>query len=174
MLLCKFIPFSSNSLLFFIMSSPLPISSTIANFQAKLSSISLGNVCKVLAFSGLALFTLYVFVFSPPNYQLSDFLSSFKQKFSMKNPFRTDVSHIMFSIVGSMNTWKFKRYYSESWWRPNLTRGHVFFERPPSGEFLPWSYSSAPFRVNEDITGFAVYPKIKWPDQVVELSLFNS
>ena len=167
------------------MSSPPPISSTIANFQPKLSSITLGNVCKVVAVSGLALFTLYVFVFSPPNYQLSDFLTTLKQKFPINNPSSpsssslppadppTNISHIVFSIVGSMNTWKYKRHYSESWWRPNVTRGHVFFERPPSGEFLPWSNLSAPFRVNEDISRFGVYPKIRWRDQVVKLSLLT-
>lgn len=159
------------------MSSPLPMNSTIAKFRTKLSSISQGDVCKVLAFLGLALFIIYVFIFSPPNYQPSDLLTTLKQNFPIINtspsstsPSLTDpptnASHIMFSIVGSMNTWKYKRYYSESWWRPNVTRGHVFFERPPSAEFLPWSDSSAPFRVNEDITGFAVYPRIKWPDQV--------
>ncbi|KGN66496.1 uncharacterized protein LOC101213989 [Cucumis sativus] len=159
------------------MSSPLSMNSTIAKFRTKLSSISQGDVCKVLAFLGLTLFMIYVFIFSPPNYQPSDLLTTLKQKFpiintsplstslSLTDP-PTNASHIMFSIVGSMNTWKYKRYYSESWWRPNVTRGHVFLDRSPSAEFLPWSDSSAPFRVNEDIRGFAVYPRIKWPDQV--------
>lgn len=153
------------------------MSSPLGKFGTKLSSIAQGNVSKVLVLSGLVLFMLYVFMFSPPNYQPSDLLTSLKQKLPIINTYPsstpppitdapTNVSHIMFSIVGSMNTWKYKRHYSESWWRPNVTRGHVFFERPPSAELLPWSDSSAPFRVNEDITGFAVYPRIKWPDQV--------
>ena len=47
-----------------------------------------------------------------------------------------------------------------------MTRGYLFLDRAPTNEFLPWSSSSAPFRVNENITTKKLYPKLVNPSQV--------
>ncbi|KAL0000003.1 hypothetical protein SO802_019605 [Lithocarpus litseifolius] len=65
-----------------------------------------------------------------------------------------------------MNTWSNKKSYIEAWWRPNVTRGYLFLDRPPTEEFQPWPSTSPPFRINEDITKLKVFPKISRPIQV--------
>ena len=62
-----------------------------------------------------------------------------------------------------MNTWKYKKLYIEAWWRPNVTRGYLFLDRPPTEEFQPWPATSPPFRINEDIAKLKVFPKISKP-----------
>lgn len=127
-----------------------------------------------MAISGLFIFLFYVISFDTNHYsyQPSDLLATLKQKFPListttkEDPPRTNISHIVFGVVGSMNTWRFKKPYSESWWRPNITRGYLFLDRPPSKEFLPWPSSSLPFRVNKDIRGFKIYPRFARPGQV--------
>ncbi|KAJ6755203.1 hypothetical protein OIU79_027759 [Salix purpurea] len=63
----------------------------------------------------------------------------------------TGISHIVFGVASSVNTWERRRSYVESWWRPNVTRGYIFLDRDPSQRFHPWPSSSPPFRVNEPI-----------------------
>ncbi|KAJ6424781.1 hypothetical protein OIU84_025536 [Salix udensis] len=63
----------------------------------------------------------------------------------------TGISHIVFGVVSSVNTWERRKSYVESWWRPNVTRGYIFLDRDPSQRFHPWPSSSPPFRVNEPI-----------------------
>nr|GME11420.1 uncharacterized protein LOC109156312 [Ipomoea batatas] len=50
-----------------------------------------------------------------------------------------------------------KKWYAESWWRPNTTRGYVFLDGPP-GRGL-WAASSPPFRVSEDTSRYRAYDK---------------
>ena len=148
------------------------ISSNLSTIQQNPTPLSLGTLCKSLAISGLVLFLFYTFLFNPPNYQTSDLLSTIKQKWPTSSPIistnstKTNISHIVFGIVGSMNTWKYKKSYIEAWWRPNVTRGYLFLDRPPTDEFQPWPSTSPPFRINEDITKLKVFPKISRPIQV--------
>ncbi|PON89146.1 hypothetical protein TorRG33x02_150090 [Trema orientale] len=141
-----------------------------------MGTLPLGALWKSLAISGLFLFFFYIVLFDTHHhYQPSDLLETFKQKWpsstllantSSTSPTPTNISHLVFGIVGSMNTWKHKRFYSQAWWRPNITRGYLFLDRAPTNEFLPWSSSSPPFRVNENITTKRLYPKFLSPTQV--------
>ncbi|XAR60650.1 O-fucosylpeptide 3-beta-N-acetylglucosaminyltransferase [Bertholletia excelsa] len=67
-----------------------------------------------------------------------------------------NVSHIVFGITSSSNTWPARRTLVESWWRPNLTRGYIFLDsvRP---NYFPWPPSSPPFRVSENTTRYKDY-----------------
>lgn len=61
----------------------------------------------------------------------------------------TNITHLVFGISASSNTWNDKKHYVESWWRPNITRGYLFLDRPPT-EHLPWpSAVDPPFKVSE-------------------------
>ncbi|KAI5334610.1 hypothetical protein L3X38_024743 [Prunus dulcis] len=126
-----------------------------------------------LAISALILLSFYIFFFDKShNYQPLNLLEPFQKSCPAANTSSpsplppTNLNHIVVGIVGSMNTWKKKKAYTEAWWKPNVTRGYLFLDRAPKPEFLPWPSSAPPFRVSEDITGFKVYPKIVRPDQV--------
>ncbi|KAJ7964074.1 Protein of unknown function (DUF604) [Quillaja saponaria] len=126
------------------------------------------SLLKSLVLLGLVLFMLYTLLFSH-HYQPPNLLAIHKQKRPVSRSVTnspTNLSDIMFGIVGSVKTWKHKRSYVESWWRPNVTRGYVFLDREPSQEFLPWSSNSPPFRVNRNITKSKLYPKIVNPIQI--------
>ncbi|XP_062084083.1 uncharacterized protein LOC133790451 [Humulus lupulus] len=139
---------------------------------------SFGDLLKSLAISGLVLFLFYIVLFdSTHNTKRFDLLETFIQKWPISSspnhtlptppsppPIKTNLSHLVFSIVGSMNTWKHKKLYSESWWRPNVTRGYLFLDKPPKNEFLPWPSSAPPFRVNENVK--RIYERASSPSQV--------
>ncbi|CAN1755482.1 hypothetical protein LINPERHAP1_LOCUS5741 [Linum perenne] len=94
----------------------------------------------------------------------------FHQSSDLSTSSATNISHIGFIVVTSLTTWKHRRPYTDSWWRPNVTRGYVFFDQDPS-EFLPWPSTSPPFKINEDITKLQVYPKLVNP---IEVRIFRS
>nr|XP_023906598.1 uncharacterized protein LOC112018317 [Quercus suber] len=121
----------------------------------------------------LVWFLFCTYLFNPPNYQPSDLLSTINKKWSTSSPIistnnstKTNISHILFGICGSMKAWKHRKSYIEAWWRPNVTRGYLFLDRHPTEEFQPWPSTSPPFRVSEDLTKLKVFPKILWPIQV--------
>nr|VDD33953.1 unnamed protein product [Brassica oleracea] len=62
----------------------------------------------------------------------------------------TNLSHLMFVLVGGSRTW-----------RPNVTRGNIFFDVEPSKEFQPWSRDLPPLKVNEDLKKLKIYPKLR-------------
>ncbi|KAL1546323.1 hypothetical protein AAHA92_22934 [Salvia divinorum] len=68
-----------------------------------------------------------------------------------RRPVRTNLSHIVFGIGGSAQTWGTRRRYCELWWRPNATRGHVWLDRRPEKE---WPATSPPYRVSADTRRF--------------------
>ncbi|XP_042476233.1 uncharacterized protein LOC122057934 [Macadamia integrifolia] len=85
---------------------------------------------------------------------------------SFSNASSTDISHIVFGVTGSINTWRNRRHYIEEWWQPNITRGYVWLDRIPS-ELLPWSPSSPPYRVSTDTTeAFKDYNRHGMPDAI--------
>lgn len=66
----------------------------------------------------------------------------------------TDVSHIVFGIGGSIQTWRERSRYSELWWRPNVTRGYVWLdEEPPLN--MTWLPTSPPYQVSADTSRFS-------------------
>ncbi|XP_071712359.1 uncharacterized protein [Rutidosis leptorrhynchoides] len=64
----------------------------------------------------------------------------------------TNISHLVFGIVGSTEAWYYRKGYIESWWRPNVTRGYLYLDTNPTNDLLPWSQNSPPFRVSDDLS----------------------
>ncbi|XP_019155429.1 PREDICTED: uncharacterized protein LOC109152288 [Ipomoea nil] len=64
----------------------------------------------------------------------------------------TNMSHLIFGIVGSEGAWHNRKAYVESWWRPNVTRGHILLDKEPTGDLLPWSPQSPPYKISYNIT----------------------
>ncbi|KAK1390220.1 putative N-acetylgalactosaminide beta-1,3-galactosyltransferase [Heracleum sosnowskyi] len=75
------------------------------------------------------------------------------------SPSTTNISHLVFGISAATKSWKNRQSYIESWWKPNVTRGIVFFDDPLSKDLLPWPPSSPPYKVSENATNFEVYKK---------------
>lgn len=68
-------------------------------------------------------------------------------------PAPTNLSHIVFGIGGSAQTWNRRRSYTELWWRPAEMRGHVWLdEKPPDGQ--AWPGTCPPYRVSADASRF--------------------
>lgn len=65
----------------------------------------------------------------------------------------TNISHVIFGIGGSINTWNDRKHYSELWWQPNLTRGYVWLDERPDPSYK-WPDASPPYRVSEGWTRF--------------------
>ncbi|KAL8531616.1 hypothetical protein ACS0TY_008276 [Phlomoides rotata] len=64
----------------------------------------------------------------------------------------TNLTHIAFGIIGSVNTWPHRRLYLQAWWRPNRTRGYVYLDRTPTPNLLPWPQTAPPYRVANNLT----------------------
>ncbi|KAI9078271.1 hypothetical protein K1719_039773 [Acacia pycnantha] len=77
-----------------------------------------------------------------------------------------NVSDIVFCISASVKTWKNKKPYMEAWWRPNVTRGYVFFEETPANKSHPWPSTLPPYKVHENVTKLKIYKKFPSPIQV--------
>lgn len=65
----------------------------------------------------------------------------------------TNISHIVFGISSSIESWKNRQHYTELWWRPNVTRGFVWLE-----EEIPitetWPETLPKYRVSGNTTSF--------------------
>ncbi|XP_019157692.1 PREDICTED: uncharacterized protein LOC109154333 [Ipomoea nil] len=70
---------------------------------------------------------------------------------SRNNESPTNISHLLFGLIGSEKAWHHRKAYTESWWRPGVTRGFIYLDVAPTGDLLPWSPSSPPYRVSDDI-----------------------
>ncbi|KAL3642482.1 hypothetical protein CASFOL_013297 [Castilleja foliolosa] len=64
---------------------------------------------------------------------------------------KTNISHILFGIAGSANTFHERRHYVDLYWKPNVTRGYVWLDENPSG---PWPETSPPYKVSADTARF--------------------
>ncbi|KAL6907603.1 hypothetical protein ACP4OV_002642 [Aristida adscensionis] len=64
----------------------------------------------------------------------------------------TTLSHIVFGIGASAQTWDQRRGYAELWWRPDQMRGHVWLDQEPVS---PWPAATCPpYRVSADASRF--------------------
>ncbi|XP_024985444.1 uncharacterized protein LOC112521046 [Cynara cardunculus var. scolymus] len=80
--------------------------------------------------------------------------------FSGQQDSPTNVTQLVFGISGSVKAWRDRRSYFKEWWRPNVTRGYIFFDKEPTPDLLPWpSEELPPYRVSENTTGFEVYSR---------------
>ena len=120
------------------------------------------NLFKTLAISGLVLYLAKIIFFAQSNIPSSDFFSPLQHIFTPNSQTTlpppptsttTNVSHLIFGLVGSLNAWWHRKAYIESWWRPNATRGYLFLDTAPTEELLPWSTASPPLRVSDGISG---------------------
>ncbi|XP_042032583.1 uncharacterized protein LOC121779326 [Salvia splendens] len=64
-------------------------------------------------------------------------------------PSPTNLTHLLFGILGSEKASRHRRAYTESWWRPGATRGALFLDKPPPSGAL----SLPPYRVSDDLSG---------------------
>ncbi|KAJ0940830.1 hypothetical protein HanRHA438_Chr02g0087841 [Helianthus annuus] len=82
-------------------------------------------------------------------------------------PTSTNVSQLVFCISGSVKAWGNRRSYIREWWRPNITRGYIFFDKEPTVDILPWAYDNLPpYRVSENTTNLEVYSRHVKPDVI--------
>ncbi|KAF5821575.1 hypothetical protein HanRHA438_Chr01g0016011 [Helianthus annuus] len=76
-----------------------------------------------------------------PSFNLNYFKNTHNTLYPNQEATPTNISHIVFSISGAVKTWHARKHYVESWWRPNGTRGFLFFDQAPI-QHLPWPPTS--------------------------------
>ena len=123
-------------------------------------------LCKYRVIVGVAVI-FFVLVFFNQTYLNSQsfdsniFTIKYQQRLVEPKETATNLSHLMFVLVGGSSTWRDRKVYVESWWRPNKTRGYIFFDVEPSEEFQPWSRALPPLKVNEDLKKLKIYPRLR-------------
>ncbi|CAH1452022.1 unnamed protein product [Lactuca virosa] len=132
------------------------------------------NLCKILAIAGFTLFIFFMYVSHYPvlpNSISSDCLSSLKKTFDLPSSpstqvSATDITQLVFAISGSVKAWRDRRSYFREWWRPNVTRGYIFFDKKPTPDLLPWPSELPPYRISENTTKFDVYSRHVKPNVI--------
>ncbi|GAB2214756.1 hypothetical protein Drorol1_Dr00019119, partial [Drosera rotundifolia] len=132
---------------------------------------SISSLCKLIVITGFFLFLIYLLL-SSRSLESSTYLANLKQRWLPSNSTSsvvdrspTNISHIVFGIAGSSNMWKDRKPYIDSWWRPNLTRGYIFFEREPTA-CLPWPTTSPLYRVSEDTSRYKEFNRHPMPQAI--------
>lgn len=115
-------------------------------FRFSSNHVATSDAYKVMLVLGLSAYLIFV---SLPNHY-----SKSKSSWSGSTEAPTDLSHLLFGLLGSEKAWHDRKHYIESWWRPNATRGLLYLDRAPTEELVPWSDASPPYRVSDDLTGF--------------------
>ncbi|RDX83593.1 hypothetical protein CR513_35464, partial [Mucuna pruriens] len=88
----------------------------------------------------------------PRNYHYIPFIHPHHST-TFQNNEPTNISHIVFGIGGSANSWQNRRHYTELWWQPNVTRGFMWLDLSiPNTETWPETLPS--YRVSGDTTSF--------------------
>lgn len=142
------------------MASNLMASNLMIKLRTSFSNGSNKNICKyVVICTILVVYVVYMLVSSHPCCQVQP---KWRRSDSKGVASATNISHLVFGIAGSSNTWRGKRGYIQAWWRPNVTRGFVFLDRPPT-EHLPWPSADPPYRVSEDNSRYKEYNKHRMP-----------
>ncbi|KAI8526147.1 hypothetical protein RHMOL_Rhmol13G0286200 [Rhododendron molle] len=113
------------------------------------------SLCITLAIHAVVLFTqpyypASEFFFSPLQSILSPSQTTPPPPIDHNSP--TNINHLVFGLVGSLKAWRHRKAYIESWWRPNVTRGYLYLDTAPTEELLPWSATSPPLCVSDDIS----------------------
>lgn len=151
-----------------------------ASFLENLSHLSrVASLLKILLIFLLILYSCFIFYHvnqpkSPTNsLAVSRIGRTPWQSNSTNSP--TNISHLLFGILGSEAAWHHRKGYGEAWWRPNVTRGYLYLDAAPKGDLLPWSPSSPDFRVSENLDKFikeitpAVPPIIRLVHTILEI-----
>ena len=111
-----------------------------------------------LAFSTLAILITLFFFFSisykPPYHYYPEFKHLPQQhNNSTATAAPTNISHILFGIGGSAQTWPTRRHYTELWWNRSTTRGFVWLERKLLDNET-WPETSPPYKVSANTASF--------------------
>ncbi|WJX32279.1 hypothetical protein P8452_20623 [Trifolium repens] len=64
----------------------------------------------------------------------------------------TNISHIVFGIAGSSNTWHSRSNYSKLWWNPNTCRGFAWLDKKPSD--FKSDHMIIPYKISKGWTRF--------------------
>jgi hypothetical protein len=64
----------------------------------------------------------------------------------------TNISHIVFGIAGSSNTWHSRSNYSKLWWNPNTCRGFAWLDKRPSD--FKSDHMIIPYKISKGWTRF--------------------
>ncbi|GAU36370.1 hypothetical protein TSUD_151370 [Trifolium subterraneum] len=64
----------------------------------------------------------------------------------------TNISHIVFGIAGSSNTWHSRSNYSKLWWNPDTCRGFAWLDKRP-GDFKS-DHMIIPYKISKGWTRF--------------------
>lgn len=125
-----------------------------------------GSLCRTLLIICLVFYFAFIYLSNQyPNCPASDFFSPFLKRapFSAstnktdttdqtETVAPTNLSHLVFGLVGSEKAWHHRKPYIESWWRPNVTRGFLFLDKAPTSGLLPWSPASPSYKISDDMT----------------------
>ena len=118
------------------------------------------NLFKILAISGLVLYLAKIIFFTQSNCPSSDFFSPLQHIFTPNSQTTlpppptsttTNVSHLIFGLVGTLKSWWHRRAYIKSWWRSNATLGYLFLDTAPTEELLPWSTVPEAYKMSPEI-----------------------
>ncbi|OIT35085.1 PREDICTED: uncharacterized protein LOC109243832 [Nicotiana attenuata] len=120
------------------------------------------SICKTVLICGLVLYMGTIIFFNDFECPSSYLFSSFKfttfppnSQTTLSNDAKTNnatnISHLVFGILGSEKAWHNRKPYIESWWRSNITRGYLFLDVPPKDDLLPWSINSPPYKISDNV-----------------------
>lgn len=68
-----------------------------------------------------------------PQPHINRVTNNFNQKggVSIKGHEKTNISHILFGIDGSVKSWKDRQQYIKLWWKPSITRRFFWLDQKP-------------------------------------------
>ncbi|KAF5947629.1 hypothetical protein HYC85_013586 [Camellia sinensis] len=122
------------------------IKTKFSSFKQKpqiLSNNFILSLFKLVGISGLLIYLIYLIVFYHSGCSsASKFFFSPLQPNQSNSP--TNVSHLVFGLVSSVKTWKPRKPYIDSWWRPNteapwMSSSHGLKLHPPLCISDDWS-----------------------------------
>ncbi|KAK6772738.1 hypothetical protein RDI58_027976 [Solanum bulbocastanum] len=123
------------------------------SFVSLFDKYLVSSLCKIVLFLDLFLHLASIFLFKDPNcsspYELLESSNTINPPIS-SNP--TNLSHLLFGLLGSQKAWHYRKNYIESWWRPNVTKGYLFLDVAPNATLLPWPKNSPPYKVSKNVT----------------------
>ncbi|KAJ3682706.1 hypothetical protein LUZ60_012933 [Juncus effusus] len=61
----------------------------------------------------------------------------------------TNLSHIVFGLIGSAKTWDMWRPYNELWWRREEMKGYLWLEKKPTASNCSWPDTCTPFKISK-------------------------
>ncbi|CAL5388670.1 unnamed protein product [Camellia sinensis] len=123
------------------------------------------TLCKSLAISILILYIIYIISCSQSSLLFTNLTSNRPNHANTLFLSPTNVTHLVFGIASSSNTWRARRRYVESWWRPNVTQGFIFLDRTRR-DFFPWPPSSPPLRISEDTSRYRDFNKHRFQQAI--------